>query len=769
MSIKKEYLIGGLLASLVVGAQTASAADNETNDILIDRIVNGWTLNPVEEAFSRDYFKDFNVSYNNTLATNYYQSKGDPGTRLYSTTGWETYNDFTLSLSRKYDDLRSMSAMISGVVNASDYRYDDRGFVPERINVKFENGAYVVPYRAEAGDTFADFSLRTVQTSVKGAQIEFQPQSINQKEFSSVQLFTGTAKSDWSKGDPMQDYYTGASYLVEMPEMGLFSFNWVNHIIDEDNATATKQKIQNVYSVAGETEFVIPFDKHKFFPSFLPDQNVILEGELAYFKGDHSETGVAASDEDKSDFGNFLQMSGTGASPLSWRMRYESYGKDYAPAGAGVAAHQRNLEFHGAWRHENGLQTRVRRLNYITNWENGDPTMSRTWGLNFSGPFFNEWLPEKNITGTADFFQERSETDYKTSVSQTRVMDINLAAPLENDWNGRAGIVIKSLRDIVNTTGNSLTRELSFGGDHPLIYNNWKGTITPTYRLTFIKENDVVSRSHNPTLSLNLIDGQHSAGMVASVTKTYDAGTADDYEEYSFDANYGYNLGAHNFRAETSILKRNTVWAGSNRDLKFGVSWNYNYDKPSGSTSSDKGLGVITPASVAESDTLDVRTLVPGLSLKDTLARLNRLNIKDGAKQPGEQIFETRLLENIQARQRLVIQHSNGSVTRTGSVIEFDDTTNVASTERAFKQVRSALFSRYGQPSNIVEKGDFSTSIASELRSGEFVRIYEWNAPGGIIRFGIPSRLDSSVRMEIQHAGSLPPTANSNWSMETVR
>ncbi|MCW9033639.1 MAG: hypothetical protein OQJ97_05415 [Rhodospirillales bacterium] len=768
MSFKNKYLTGGLLAVMSFGGQTASAAEALPNNFFIDRIVNSITSNPVESALSHDLLKDFTVNYNNTLSTALHRSSGDHGTRLYSTTGTETYNDFSLSIARQYDNFRSMSAMISGTLSASDYRYDDRGFVPERINLKFENGAAHTPFKAEAGDTFADFSIRTVQTSVKGAQIEFQPQSKNQKEFSSIQLFTGTAKTDWSKGNPKQDYYTGASYLVEMPDVGLFSINWVNNIKEQLSTTTTESKTQNVYSIAGEKEFTIPVANLEVIRDIMPDQNIIAEGELSYFTGDHSETGVDGTDKEQNGKGYFFQLSGTNASPFSWRTRYERYSKDFAPAGAGIATGTQNIELHGAWRHESGLQTRIRRLLYTTNVDNSNPTFSKTWGVNFSGPFNTDYFPHRKITGTADFFQERSETDYKDAVSVTRVADINLAAPMDYGWNGRAGLVIKSIVDVTTATGSSLTKEVSVGGDHALTYNNWKGTITPTYRLTQTKTNSTNTFGNNPTLSINMLNGQHSAGMVASLTKNV-VDNGNNYDEYSFDANYGYNLGAHTFRFEGNALKRETKSAGSNRDLRIGVSWNYNYDKPAGSTLADKGLGVVSPATVAESDTLDVKSLAPGLSLKDTLGRLDRLNIKDGAEQPGERVFETRLIEEVPTRQRLVVQHSANTVNKTGAVIAFDNIANVAGTQRTFKQVRSALFAKYGQPSNVVEKGNFSATLATDIRNGEFVRIYEWKTPSGVIRFGIPKRLDNTVRMEVQHARSLPPTANSSWSMETVR
>jgi hypothetical protein len=52
---------------------------------------------------------------------------------------------------------------------------------------------------------------------------------------------------------------------------------------------------------------------------------------------------------------------------------------------------------------------------------------------------------------------------------------------------------------------------------------------------------------------------------------------------------------------------------------------------------------------------------------------------------------------------------------------------------------------------------------------GRFIWIMEWSRADGIIRYGIPRRLDGQIRMEVQFAGSFPPESDTLWSIERVK
>ena len=55
------------------------------------------------------------------------------------------------------------------------------------------------------------------------------------------------------------------------------------------------------------------------------------------------------------------------------------------------------------------------------------------------------------------------------------------------------------------------------------------------------------------------------------------------------------------------------------------------------------------------------------------------------------------------------------------------------------------------------------------MNADRFIRVVQWELPGGVLRFGIPRRLDRRVRMEIQYAARFADPLSTRWSIEAVR
>lgn len=49
-----------------------------------------------------------------------------------------------------------------------------------------------------------------------------------------------------------------------------------------------------------------------------------------------------------------------------------------------------------------------------------------------------------------------------------------------------------------------------------------------------------------------------------------------------------------------------------------------------------------------------------------------------------------------------------------------------------------------------------------DVQTDQFIRLSEWRMPDGVIRFGIPRRLDRIVR-------SFPDATQTRWSFEELR
>jgi hypothetical protein len=149
--------------------------------------------------------------------------------------------------------------------------------------------------------------------------------------------------------------------------------------------------------------------------------------------------------------------------------------------------------------------------------------------------------------------------------------------------------------------------------------------------------------------------------------------------------------------------------------------------------------------------------------------RLARANITGAYEQVNLTTYEVILLDEIDQRQRLTLVHEDGILQKAVLIIEFDDVGNIDDLMQTLERVRKELMDRYGNPTNFFDKGEFSATLVDDVNSGRFIRIMEWSRPGGIIRYGIPRRLDRQVRMEVQFASSFPPESDTLWSIERVK
>jgi hypothetical protein len=130
---------------------------------------------------------------------------------------------------------------------------------------------------------------------------------------------------------------------------------------------------------------------------------------------------------------------------------------------------------------------------------------------------------------------------------------------------------------------------------------------------------------------------------------------------------------------------------------------------------------------------------------------------------------EDSLLDEIDQRQRLVLIPDGGGLAKAALIVDFTDLTDPAGTARSFEKVQEALLIRYGRPSFNFERGDFTANLVDDINADRLIRITEWATNDGIIRLGIPRRLDGQVRIEAQHATAFPPPGNTRWSIEQVR
>jgi len=192
---EQTQMVPGVLTPSVVPVQqqvvpvkappTASVPDSRprqpAQSRLMDSILPGW-----------------HIFGSNTIRTDVYHSKGNKNASPYRFSRMHSYDELNLNLDRVFSPWNHVAGQLSGLLyNDSKYRSPFPGMVLERINLRQDNGAFFIPYRAEVGDFFAFQSYRTIQRSLKGGRIEFQPQWGPPGLHQSIEFFGGSSTPAW--------------------------------------------------------------------------------------------------------------------------------------------------------------------------------------------------------------------------------------------------------------------------------------------------------------------------------------------------------------------------------------------------------------------------------------------------------------------------------------------------------------------------------------------------------------------------------------------
>ncbi|GAB6051634.1 hypothetical protein JCM17960_04540 [Magnetospira thiophila] len=724
---------------------------------------------PGDYLFNYSIFDDWDMHYDSGLSYEAYPLSGTTALGPYQETGSHGYYEFNVVGTREFSEYHRLRTQVSGVYNLSDYRHREYGFVPERINILKENGEVEVPYRMELGNFYGEYTNRTLQTSLKGGSMEFQPVQNWYGEKHSLQFLVGSGVTRWDRDNFEDDIYTGASWLIDATSIGAnradygtWTLNWVRNMRPAQPLEGfSKERSQDVLSAAATKDFTGPLG-----------QIMTLEGEWGVMMGDHENNSDNSLDQKQHGQGVFAQLTGSDPDmPLDYRIRAENYAKDYAPQGASsVTSDFQGAEVHAGWRFEKGIRARVRDTRYRSNRSTGNQTQTITDGITFTGPLFIYLRPDWNqVTGALDVYRRRTATATNGTQAVLRVADLSLNMPLPQEWTGRFGFKLQDNHDIASQS-TLLSKEVSLSADHAITLNKWEGTITPGLIVRTADGQDTDNDDFQPSLGFSLSKGPQTlnANFGLFYQNAKDSGDTDTVD-WTFNGAYAYTLGPHVFRLEADYLNRDINLNDNTDQTRVAFVWRYNYDKPSKAKQQQAADTAPVALQTGTGSSLQVGRFALGSSGNEALQSLAAQGLGDGSEQAGATVYESVMFPALSERQRLVVAQENGKVTQTGAIIDFDDTTNVAGMQRTYARILADLLAEYGSPSEIYEDGNFMATIANDLRTGTFRRIVEWQRPDGIIRFGVPRRLDNVVRLEIVHAASFPAKSQSIWGLSNIR
>ena len=702
---------------------------------------------------------DVQVTGNNTLRIEHYNNHGDEAASSYPNEGVHWFDELSLNLTQRPSPYDTRRAQFFGLYNSSDYRSDFKHLSAERWNLFQEKGDFLVPYRIEFGDYFSQLSNRTQSRSLKGGQLELQPQMDFLGADHSLLFFGGADQPAWRKFRAREDYSAGASWLMASKVLGDVDFTYVMNARDPSAARGNDDLDQHVLSLAWEKKFRFG------------EQEITVESELAKFRGDHDNVTNQRNGQNEDDNGYFAEINGRTGTPLSYRLRYERYGRDFGPLGAVVPADRQSYEGHATWAFKSGLRFRARRQRFEDAFETNNETDTDVYGINLSGPMFTRWV--KDMTGSFDAFARLTQDDNETVDTQTYSGSFNFSKPVTENWSARPSLFYQQVED--HTPGGDIVRtyQVNLSADRRLAFAGFEGSVSPGITWRRVRDTTADTDDVGPSLAFALARGGHSVGAnLAYLNQNRRFQNSIDFDTHSASANYSYTTGPHSLGVEFDYRNLDPAHGDRSQDMRFAVFWTVNFGfkvKPSWLLPARRPQPPPARKPVQVDPSLLAR-LTPGVSVDDATQMLDRAGIRGPAKLLSSLVYETRLFKEIGQRQRLVLVYDKKRVVqKIGLVIDFDDVGDVDTVEQLFGKVRTVLFKTYGRPAAFFEEGDFGLTFPIDVNTNRFLRLYEWMTPSGTLRFGIPRRLDGQIRMEIHHAKRFPGVRNTLWSITEVR
>ena len=684
-----------------------------------------------------------------------YGTRGDASATPYPFPNTHSTLGVNFDAERRLNPFDFARFSFTGTQSLSRYYSTRDGFFPERINFTQQSGTAGLPYQLQAGDYLGAFSLRTLQSSLRGGLLELQPQAGSPDRRHSFMLLSGAAGQAYRQFQFRDNWFNGGSYLYEARGLGRFALNWVNNFRQDDAVAGTLARSQNVWSGAAE----IPFA--------LGAQALRLETEVARFSGDHDGTAGAASGQGRRDTGFFGELVSRGTkelAPLNWRVRLERYGRDYRPAGAVVSPDRISREAFAGWRFGSGLNLRARLQMFRDGWDSGNLTRTDTGGLTLTGPLLAALA--SGWTGNLDTYLQTIRN--QAAPTDTRIFSLrgDASRTLPGGVTVRVGFGYLDRDARATAAGGSITRDVLATLSHAAQIGGWRGSVSYGATLRQIDGGASASRQFLPLASASLAQGRHS--VLASLSYAHlnqlDPLQTDTRSTIAAFA-YRYDTPFDILGVELNTNYRNAVPGSYTEAYRLMLTWTHRFEK---TPVAQLGRAPLGPA--PGTGGLDLRELSPGRQLQGLANRLESLGLKAAIRPaPNLLVYDYRMLEEIDQRQRLALLLEGGAIERAGLVIDFDDVGSVNTVAQTFERVRQGLIRRYGNPSSVFNRGEFRAQLVDDVNTDQLIRVSEWRTAEGTIRLGMPRRLDRIVRMEVQLARAFPDPTQTRWSFDDLR
>jgi hypothetical protein len=360
--------------------------------------------------------------------------------------------------------------------------------------------------------------------------------------------------------------------------------------------------------------------------------------------------------------------------------------------------------------------------------------------------------------------------------SVSKSLNANLSKSLSPNLSARAGLFYTNSRDRNNAaTGMNTTLQYNGGLDYRFKRAELSGSVSPGFTARRLLQQPNPGRwDFTPTLNSSLSYGHHQFSLALSKLDQSSTIANGGVDTMTAGFNYRFTRPVYTLGVDANWYDRQpdnvgTVWTNA---WRFGAYVTINFDKPVRRVAMARPQTVTDAAPAAsaiERMLFDIAALKPGMKVEQAMRQLADAGLGKPSDEAGILIWYSQLLRDIDEQQRLAIETGDGRIIRSALIIDPYAQNDVAAIRALFERLRRELMMAYGQPDSFFETGDFTPQLASELASGRFIRVMEWQRDGGVLRFGIPRRLDGQIRMELQFAPGFASLKETLWSMEQVQ
>jgi len=716
-------------------------------------------LQAAHTKIDSDFFKGWHVAGRNSINFSYFDSGGDSANSSYSHKFGQLYNDLSLDFDKKFSPYHQVRGNIAGLVNDSKYRHDRNGFTIERFNLTQEQGETALPYRLELGDVYSFFTPRTIQKSIKGGQIELQPGKKFLGAYNAIQILAGDGTARDYRNSVVGDTYLGASWLMQWSKTG-FAINYTANRRQADVETNTAELDQSVVGMS-VNHFMEIFSQH-----------LEVDSEFSHFNGNPAGTGSNAHNVENNANAFFFKLAGNSNLPLTYNFLYEDYGQGYQPKGASVSQDRRTIDINSGWRFATGIGLRLRHQIYEDSKDTANQTDTDVWGITLSGGIPTGLFPDLNMN--LDAFVNSSNDEGLTFKTRNRSISTSFNATLIKALTGSLQMGFQETENGLTGEKTNRTHSLGVNLAHPLQFAGFIGSLNggTTFRRVQTT-NGGGNDEPGFNLAFNLGKGDHNMDM-SVFYRDYQPYGSDDVLSQGINLAYAYTKGPHSIRMDSSINKRDPDVAEYTTDYKIGFTYTFSFEFPgtpaaTGAMISEKRPSFPDEDAVLPYTATYLTGLTPGMPMRASGPWLKKAGIGKGVTTGNVQVFEVRFFDTIHHRQRLVlVKDSMDIIEISAVVIDLTNTGSPETIEQLYDELRAILVKRYGSP-RIYEQGEFGSDLFAQVNAGQFIRNTEWFTQAGILRIGIPRRLDRKVRIEVQLRKSFPGHKDTLWSVEQVR